>query len=129
MEHPMARKPGAGDGVPETLPESPAQAIRAGLEEAVEIAAGRRKPARTIRIPRPLPDPDPAAIRAGLGLTQPEFAEEFALNVTTVRNWEQAHTDLSAAVRTLYTIIQHEPTAARRALRKARAAGAGAAAD
>jgi putative transcriptional regulator len=55
------------------------------LDEAVEIARGTRKPARTYT----LSEPDVRAIRRSLGLTQVEFAALLNVPVATVQGYEQ----------------------------------------
>jgi DNA-binding XRE family transcriptional regulator len=54
---------------------------------------------------------DPKAIRNRLGLTQEEFADRFALDASTVRNWEQRRNVPDAAARTLLRVIEICPEA------------------
>src|SRR3954468_19480358 len=73
----------------------------------------------------PLDDPkvrimiptDVKAIRAKFGLSQDQFAKTFALNLATLRDWEQERRMPHGPARTLLQIIDREPEAVRRALR------------
>jgi putative transcriptional regulator len=72
----------------------------------------------------PLDDPrvrimvptDVKAIRAKFGLSQQRFAKTFALNLATLRDWEQQRRMPHGPARTLLQIIDREPEAVRRAL-------------
>jgi putative transcriptional regulator len=72
----------------------------------------------------PLDDPkvrimvptDVKAIRAKFGLSQQKFAKTFALNLATLRDWEQERRMPHGPARTLLRIIEREPEAVRRAL-------------
>jgi putative transcriptional regulator len=59
---------------------------------------------------------DVKAIRAKFGLSQDRFAKTFALNLATLRDWEQQRRIPHGAARTLLQIIDREPEAVRRAL-------------
>jgi putative transcriptional regulator len=58
------------------------------------------------------------AVRRKLGLSQSELARLLAVPVATLRNWEQNRYSIEPAVRTLLRLIDHEPEAALRALRR-----------
>lgn len=60
------------------------------------------------------------ALRESLGMTQDQLAAMLGLNPGTLRNWEQGIREPTDAARALLTILQHEPAAAMRALRKGR---------
>ena len=60
--------------------------IMAGLNEAVDIAEGRTKPARVYA---PI-DVDVKAVRKRAGLTQEAFAARYGFSVSAVRDWEQS---------------------------------------
>jgi putative transcriptional regulator len=60
---------------------------------------------------------DVKAIRAKFGLSQDQFAKTFALNLATLRDWEQERRMPHGPARTLLQIIDREPEAVRRALR------------
>jgi putative transcriptional regulator len=68
---------------------------------------------------------DVKAIRAKFGLSQEKFAKTFALNLATLRDWEQERRMPHGPARTLLQIIDREPAAVRRALapKKARTVG------
>jgi putative transcriptional regulator len=59
---------------------------------------------------------DVKAIRAKLGMTQPEFARAFGLNLAALRDWEQQRRAPRGPALALLRIIDREPEAARRAL-------------
>jgi putative transcriptional regulator len=59
---------------------------------------------------------DVKAIRAKFGLSQDRFAKTFALNLATLRDWEQQRRMPHGPARTLLQIIDREPEAVRRAL-------------
>src|SRR5437763_16788093 len=60
---------------------------------------------------------DVKAIRAKFGMSQDRFAKTFALNLATLRDWEQERRMPHGTARTLLQIIDREPEAVRRALR------------
>jgi putative transcriptional regulator len=66
---------------------------------------------------------DVKAIRAKFGLSQDRFAKAFALNLATLRDWEQQRRMPHGPARTLLQIIDREPEAVRRALAPAKPAG------
>jgi putative transcriptional regulator len=59
---------------------------------------------------------DVKAIRVKFGLSQDRFAKTFALNLATLRDWEQERRMPHGPARTLLQIIDREPEAVRRAL-------------
>lgn len=59
---------------------------------------------------------DVKAIRTRFGLSQEKFAKTFALNLATLRDWEQERRMPHGPARTLLQIIEREPEAVRRAL-------------
>jgi putative transcriptional regulator len=61
---------------------------------------------------------DVKAIRAKLGMSQEEFAKTFSLNLAALRDWEQQRRMPRGPARALLQIIDREPAAARRALRR-----------
>jgi putative transcriptional regulator len=63
---------------------------------------------------------DVKAIRAKFGLSQDRFAKTFALNLATLRDWEQQRRMPHGPARTLLQIIDREPEAVRRALAPAK---------
>jgi putative transcriptional regulator len=59
---------------------------------------------------------DVKAIRAKLGMSQPEFARAFSLNLASLRDWEQRRQVPRGPALALLRIIEREPEVARRAL-------------
>lgn len=92
--------------------------IIAGLTEAVEYARGNRGGAsvREVKVPESI---DVQAVRRKLGFSQREFAMRFGFSLATVRNWEQGHRAPEGPARALLTIIDREPEAVERALKRA----------
>ena len=58
---------------------------------------------------KPLQAGDVTAVRKRLGLTQEQFAERFALDVATVRNWEQGRSAVDGAAAVLLKAIARAP--------------------
>lgn len=82
--------------------------------EGRAIARGEADPS-TYRVHAPA-DVDVRKIRRGLRLSQAEFAAEFGLSASTVRDWEQNRRRPEGAARVLLHVIKKEPDAVRRAL-------------
>lgn len=78
----------------------------ASLEEAVEIMAGTRAPARVWTPPAAV---DVRAIRDRTGLSQPDFARRFGFTAAAVRDWEQGRRQPEAAARVLLLVIASRP--------------------
>ncbi len=57
-------------------------------------------------------------LRKRLHLTQKEFSHRFKLPLTTVRDWEQYRAQPDSAARVLLTVIDRDPEAVSRALRR-----------
>jgi putative transcriptional regulator len=85
-------------------------------KEARRIARGKANP-KTYRVHTPT-HVDVRAIRQRQGLTQPEFAERYGLALGSLRDWEQDRTQPDGAARVLLTVIDKEPAAVQRALRR-----------
>lgn len=75
------------------------------LDEAVEIAHGRQKPARAYT----LSEPDVRAIRRSLGLTQVEFAALLDVPVATIQGYEQGRRAPDAPARSLLRVALAAP--------------------
>jgi len=90
------------------------EAIKAGLEDAIEISEGRADPS-TYRVHR-FEDADVKAIRKKLRLTQAAFAERFGLPIGTVRDWESRRRFPDAGSRVLLKVIAKDPEVVARAL-------------
>lgn len=83
--------------------------------EALEIAEGKRTPAKAIAAR----DIDVAAIRKRLRLSQSKFAERFGLSAAAVRDWEQKRRVPDRIAANLLRVIDHAPETVQRALEKA----------
>jgi DNA-binding transcriptional regulator YiaG len=57
-------------------------------------------------------------IREAMGLSQDEFALEFGLEVSTLRNWEQGRSEPDTAARNFLVTVARNPEAVRAALTK-----------
>jgi putative transcriptional regulator len=90
--------------------------IRVGLEDAIAHTRGSTGRAR-VRAPVE-PAPDVALIRAKLGVTQEQFADLCGVSVATLRNWEQGRRRPAGPSRALLTLVDQEPEAALRAIRR-----------
>ena len=63
------------------------------------------------------------AVRASTGLSQRRFAETYRINVARLRDLEQGRTQPDSAMLAYLTVIEREPKAVERALRKEERAG------
>ncbi|MFD1301289.1 helix-turn-helix domain-containing protein [Methylobacterium marchantiae] len=61
---------------------------------------------------------DVKRLRERQGLTQEEFATEFGLDLSTLRNWEQGRSEPDTATRTLLRTIAAHPAAVHAALKR-----------
>lgn len=85
-----------------------------GLRDALSYAKGDVNSARTRRIC--IPDHvDVRSIRERLNMSQRQFALQFGIPLTTVRNWEQGRRKPEAMARALLQIIETDPTVVERA--------------
>ena len=91
--------------------------ILKGAEEALAIARGDAD-ASTYRVFVP-PSIDVKEIRHELEMTQEEFANSYGFQVATVRDWEQGRSNPIEHSRAYLMVIQNEPKAVEKALRKA----------
>jgi putative transcriptional regulator len=73
-------------------------------KEAAAIARGDKKAAH-VWVPA---DVDVRAIRHKLGLSQDEFASEFAFSLSQIRDWEQGRTRPLGAMRAYILIIDQD---------------------
>jgi putative transcriptional regulator len=90
--------------------------IRAGLEDALAHSRGHSGRARVHASQEPAPDV--ALIRAKLGLTQEQFADLCGVSVATLRSWEQGRRRPAGPSRALLTLVDEEPEAALRTIRR-----------
>lgn len=94
-----------------------ADSIRRGLEEAVAFADGSADASRFgVHIPDVI---DVKAIRARLDMTQQEFAGRFGFSIKTLRHWEQKQRVPEGPARAYLLVIDRDPNAVQRALRRA----------
>lgn len=63
------------------------------------------------------------AVRARTGLSQPQFAERYHINVGRLRDLEQGRTQPDSAMLAYLAVIEREPEAVARALRAAEHVG------
>jgi DNA-binding transcriptional regulator YiaG len=59
---------------------------------------------------------DIKTIREAMGLSQDDFALEFGLEVSTLRNWEQGRSEPDTAARNFLVTVAENPEAVRAAL-------------
>jgi DNA-binding transcriptional regulator YiaG len=64
---------------------------------------------------------DIKTIREAMGLSQDQFALEFGLEVSTLRNWEQGRSEPDTAARNFLVTVARNPEAVRAALSRTRA--------
>ena len=90
--------------------------VEGALEEVLAHVRGE------VTLPtRIVDDPSQARIRTvrkRLGLTRREFAERFQLDPRTLQDWEQGRRTPDQAARVLLTVIERDPDAVARALRR-----------
>lgn len=99
------------------MPGKVADSIRRGLEEAVAFAEGSADAGRyRVHIPEEV---DVKSIRARLGMTQEEFAGRFGFSVKTLRHWEQKQRVPEGPTRAYLLVIDRDPKAVQKALRRA----------
>lgn len=91
-----------------------------GLEEAVELEAGRAAPARlsrrkvTARMSEVAPPPryqshNVTEVRRSFGVSQPVFASMLNVSPSTVRAWEQGTRQPEGATRRLLEVAARHP--------------------
>lgn len=85
--------------------------ILAGLNEALEYAAGDQSKAR-IRVVRVPDQVDVKAIRGNFKMSQRQFAAAFGFPLSTVQNWEQGRRKPEGSARMLLRIIEASPQTA-----------------
>lgn len=90
----------AGEGVAVELPH---------VDDTARLLADLRGLSVSGSVRSVPPPPDAKAIRERQGLTQQEFALKYALELATVRNWEQDRTRLSGPARILLCAIDAYP--------------------
>ncbi|WP_375618981.1 MULTISPECIES: helix-turn-helix domain-containing protein [unclassified Bartonella] len=91
--------------------------ILQGAREALSYAKGEADIAKFgIHIPAKI---DVKKIRKNIGLTQTQFAARFGFSVGRIRDWEQGRYSIDTSSKILLSVIENEPEAVNRALKKA----------
>lgn len=83
--------------------------IAEGLNEALEIARGNKKPAK-LHVP---PEISVQSIRTKLALTQDDFAAIFGFTLTQIRDWEQGRSRPLGGNRAYLMLIEMNPDGVR----------------
>lgn len=91
------------------------QDLTESANEALAIALGKAKPARTITVETV----DVAAIRKRLGLSQDAFAKKFGLSTATLRDWEQGRRQMDRTAQAFLKVIDRAPEVVEKALKAA----------
>ena len=91
--------------------------ITAGLEDAIEYAAGDSKERRVHQVE--VPTVDVRSIRHRTGLTQQEFSAKYGFAVAALRNWEQGRRQPDRSARLLLMVIDKHPEVVEDAITKA----------
>lgn len=89
--------------------------IAEGLNEALAIARGERKPAK-LYVPAEL---DVKAIRAKLDLSQDDFAAAYGFTVNQIKDWEQGRSRPIGGLRAYLMMIDFDPESVLSLLRTA----------
>ena len=89
--------------------------IEAGMRDAIAYLGGDKTKGVATNVE--VPNLDVAKVRERTGLSQDRFAGAFAINASTLRNWEQGRTQPNGAARVLLTVIGRDPEAVLKALR------------
>lgn len=76
------------------------------MQEAAAIVRGEKDASR---VHLPPGDVDVRAIRERLGLTRPAFAQQFGLEPSAVRDWEQGLSRPDPVARVLLIVIARSP--------------------
>lgn len=79
--------------------------IAEGLNEALAIARGQKKPAK-LYVPSEI---DVRAIRSKLELSQDDFASSFGFSLNQIKDWEQRRSRPLGGVRAYLLIIDRDP--------------------
>ena len=80
------------------------ESLGEALVSAVEEALQSKESGRIVR-----PDVDVSGIRKKLKLTQKQFAEQYHINLETLRNWEQHKRALDTTSLAYLTCIAKQP--------------------
>jgi putative transcriptional regulator len=91
--------------------------LKSGLEDAIAFAKGDTSRGQVVS-PKPMTPDEIKAIRKKLKLTQREFAAVFRVGLGTIRHWERGDRSPEGPAQVLLRVIEHEPEAVLRTLRK-----------
>lgn len=78
--------------------------IMAGLQEALEIEKGLKKPAHVVKLPD-----NPKNVRKKLKLSQSQFSRFLGIKTDTLRNWEYGRRKMPETARRLMFIAEKHP--------------------
>jgi putative transcriptional regulator len=88
--------------------------IAAGLTEAIEIARGKKTPAR-LHVPTQI---DVRELRHRLAHTQATFASTYGFTLSQIRQWEQDRCGPTGALRAYLTAIERDPEGIAKSLQR-----------
>lgn len=86
--------------------------IRAGLDDAIAHAKGKRGKAKEYRMEAL----DVKAIRQKTGMSQQRFCATFGISIGTLRHWEQGLRSPRGAARVLLRVVEYNPKAVIKAI-------------
>ena len=86
--------------------------IKAGLEEAIDFAQGKK----TNAVTHEYDEVDVQALRKDLKMTQEVFAATFGISLGTLRHWERGDRHPSGPARVLLRAVRRSPKAILKAL-------------
>ncbi len=86
--------------------------IKAGLEEAIDFAAGKKSATRVHRFT----SVDVKNLREKLHMTQEVFASSFGISLGTLRHWERGDRHPQGPALVLLSIVEKSPKLALNAL-------------
>ncbi len=78
--------------------------IMAGLQEALDIERGIKKPKSVVVLPT-----NPKIVRKKLKLSQPKFAKFIGVKTATLRNWEYGRRKIPETAQRLMYIAEKRP--------------------
>jgi putative transcriptional regulator len=81
--------------------------IAEGLNEALLVARGERRPAK-LHVPAEI---DVRAIRAKLRMSQEDFAALYGFTINQIKDWEQGRARPIGGVRAYLMLIKQDPKA------------------
>jgi putative transcriptional regulator len=90
--------------------------IKRGLKQAIRHHKGKRVAGLKRHVP---PRVDVKAVRERTGLTQEQFAANFAIGLGALRHWERGDRKPRGAALVLLNVIASDPQAVLRSVRKA----------